>query len=434
MLTKANFDIRGDRIQFSLPFSKVDKERRTVSGFATLDNPDKVGDVVTAEASAKAFSRWRGNIREMHQPIAVGKAMDFSETEFYDERADKTYRGVFVTAYVSKGAESTWEKVLDGTLTGVSIGGSILEKADDFDKASGKKIRVIKDYDLTELSLVDSPCNQLANFMSIEKSDEGEMIIKGMAVDVRVVNVLYCDTDQLAYPVQENQGTCPACAKPLVNLGWIEDTGSDKEKAEAIKTLIERRTPKAEPIKVSTGTGTAHQAEPVIGNTSTNGTEVTEKPVQKNSEGGIPVTEKTETVEKSTAVAEAPAETAEAEKAAAVDEVATTEETQAPDFESLFTAFADKVVASVEGVKANTEEAVAKAQGSFEEAVGGLKGEVSTLAESFKKFDERLTALESEGAERTSEEVTKVTTTSEDSDKESLWKGSFLSADSLTKI
>jgi hypothetical protein len=58
---------------FQYPLAKVDVERRTVSGFATLDNVDKQADIVTTEASLKAFSKFRGNIREMHQPTAVGK-------------------------------------------------------------------------------------------------------------------------------------------------------------------------------------------------------------------------------------------------------------------------------------------------------------------------------------------------------------------------
>ncbi len=65
-ISKAHWDTIGDSVRLSLPFAKVDKERRIVSGFASLDNIDKQGDIVTAEASLKAFSKFRGNIREMH--------------------------------------------------------------------------------------------------------------------------------------------------------------------------------------------------------------------------------------------------------------------------------------------------------------------------------------------------------------------------------
>ena len=72
-ISKAHFDTNGEDLRLSMPFSKVDKERRIVSGFATLDNLDRQNDIVLPEASLKAFQKFRGNIREMHQPISVGK-------------------------------------------------------------------------------------------------------------------------------------------------------------------------------------------------------------------------------------------------------------------------------------------------------------------------------------------------------------------------
>jgi hypothetical protein len=68
-ISKVHWDTEGDNVRLSMPFSKVDSERRIVSGFATLDNVDKQADIVTTEASLKAFAKFRGNIREMHQPI-----------------------------------------------------------------------------------------------------------------------------------------------------------------------------------------------------------------------------------------------------------------------------------------------------------------------------------------------------------------------------
>ena len=115
---KATLNVNGKDIHMSMPFAKVDKSARTVSGFATLDNIDTQGDVVLAEASVKAFSRARGNIREQHDPYkAVGRMVDFREEEFYHSDPEtgegKFYKGIFVTARVSEGAEDTWKKVLD---------------------------------------------------------------------------------------------------------------------------------------------------------------------------------------------------------------------------------------------------------------------------------------------------------------------------------
>ncbi len=76
-IEKSYWSSNGDDISLSIPFTKVNREKRTVSGFATLDNIDQTGDVVTADASMKAFENFRGNLREMHQPMAVGKVVSF---------------------------------------------------------------------------------------------------------------------------------------------------------------------------------------------------------------------------------------------------------------------------------------------------------------------------------------------------------------------
>ena len=62
-LQKSQWSSENSRFNISMPLSKVDKENRLVSGWASLDNPDLQGDIVLAEASAGAFSRFRGNIR-----------------------------------------------------------------------------------------------------------------------------------------------------------------------------------------------------------------------------------------------------------------------------------------------------------------------------------------------------------------------------------
>ena len=147
---KAHWNSDGDNIRLSMPLTKVDKERRIVSGFASLDNVDKQDDIVTAEASMDAFAKFRGNIREMHQPSAVGKMVSFKEDKYFDPESKKFYKGVFVSAYISKGAQDAWEKVIDGTYTGFSIGGRMNKWDDAYDEKSDKSIRVIKEYDLVE--------------------------------------------------------------------------------------------------------------------------------------------------------------------------------------------------------------------------------------------------------------------------------------------
>jgi cation transport regulator ChaB len=162
--------------EIGVPLMKVDAEKRTVSGFATLDNVDHAGDQVDAQASVEAFGDWIGNIREMHQKVAVGKAIDWKPDTYVDEETGNIYNGMWVTAKISKGAEDTWQKVLDGTLAGFSIGGATLEKQRDLVKTAegNRQIWRITKYKLTELSLVDNPCNKLAT-ISLVKSVDGAL-------------------------------------------------------------------------------------------------------------------------------------------------------------------------------------------------------------------------------------------------------------------
>lgn len=239
-IVKSRWATDGNTMHLSMPIAKVDVENRLVSGFATLDNVDSQDDVVTAEASANAFARARGNIREMHQPIAVGKMVDFQEDDFYHVNPDtgdtKFYRGIFVTVYVSKGAEATWEKVLDGTLTGFSIGGNILEADTEYVADLGKMVRFIKDYELIELSLVDNPANQLANIFSVTKSSNGSVIVKGMAVETEIENVFWCKNDQRVQTLDSDSANCGVCGNVMENIGWFEQGGDHSEKVKNVVT------------------------------------------------------------------------------------------------------------------------------------------------------------------------------------------------------
>jgi hypothetical protein len=157
----------------SFPIDMVKREQRIVVGIATADNIDKAGDIVDFEASKEAFANWGGNIREMHAPIAVGKAVSY-EPIVITGADGASYNAVKVEAYISKGAEDTWQKVLDGTLRSFSIGGKVIEKSESADKMfRGKPVNIIKKYVLGELSLVDNPANALAIIDIVKVNDEG---------------------------------------------------------------------------------------------------------------------------------------------------------------------------------------------------------------------------------------------------------------------
>ena len=228
-IEKSHWSSIGNDITLSVPFTKVNREKRTVSGFATLDNLDQTGDVVTQEASIKAFESFRGNIREMHGSTAVGKMISFKPETFYDPATKEFYNGVYVDAYVSKGAQDTWEKVLDGTLTGFSIGGKIVESDNEVNKSTGKQVRFIKDYSLIELSIVDSPANELCNILSIQKVN-GELIFKGIAAEVKMENIFYCAESDSIFMSTQTEFVSPINGKQTELIGWVESNDTNKAK------------------------------------------------------------------------------------------------------------------------------------------------------------------------------------------------------------
>jgi hypothetical protein len=236
-IQKAHWQTEGDNVRLSMPFSKVDQERRIVSGFATLDNIDKQADVVTTDASMKAFEKFRGNIREMHQPIAVGKMLSFKEDKYFDPETKKFYSGVYVSAYISKGAQDCWEKVMDGTYSGFSIGGRMNKWDDAYDEKMDAPIRIIKDYDLMELSLVDTPANQFANILSIEKNDNGDTVVTGEMTELETENVFWDKESGLVMVSANEFEASPATGEPMQNIGFVEK--SDVDKLDMVKFLVD---------------------------------------------------------------------------------------------------------------------------------------------------------------------------------------------------
>jgi hypothetical protein len=435
-ISKANWNSEGDNLRFSLPFSKVDKERRTVSGFASLDNLDKQMDIVTAEASMEAFAKFRGNIREMHQPLAVGKMVNFKADKYFDPDSKKFYNGVFVSAYVSKGAQDTWEKVLDGTLTGFSIGGRMNKWDDGYDEKSDTQIRIIKEYDLIELSLVDSPANQFANIMSVEKVD-GVNMIKG---DNTIIENVFWDTESGIVTVSENESeNSPVSGEPMKNIGFVEKT--DSEKTTMIKFLVDSAKG-INPSKIN------KEVSPMTENTETVAEVIeTEAPVE---------------VTKSEVAPEADANTQEVAKAAPCadcgkaleacecDSKADAKEEEAEDKKPMAPKSDDVVVDAVAETVTETNDGLEKAFSDLVSTVKSLQAEVEMLKSSkvdvevvkesftevakdiaaakneFDRFGKRVDAVEADTAFRKSGDLGEIVQDQPEMVEKSLWGGSFL--------
>lgn len=135
------------------PITRVDAERREIELCATSETLDAHGTIFDYAASKEAFTRWLGNVREMHERRAVGRRVAV--------RCDDAARRIIVRLRISRGAQDTWEKVLDGTLRGASIGASDVVWRRERRAVAGRSrwVQVATRYDLAELSLVDNPSN-----------------------------------------------------------------------------------------------------------------------------------------------------------------------------------------------------------------------------------------------------------------------------------
>ena len=435
-ISKAHWDTFGDSVRLSLPFAKVDKEIRIVSRFASLDNIDKQGDIVTSEASLKAFSKFRGNIREMHQPLAVGKMVNFKEDRYFDPETKKFYSGVFVSAYVSKGAQDTWEKVLDGTLTGFSIGGKMNKWDDGYDEKSDTAIRIIKDYDLVELSLVDSPANQFANIMHIEKVD-GIEVVKGQ--DVALENVFYDEESGLVMVSEEENAISPTTGNQMKNIGFVEK--EDNEKMDIVKFLVDSakgidakitkednpmaRKTKTEEVEVTKSEEIAPEADAVVETAVAEVVEkseeatVTEEVVEKSEE-----TAATEEVVKAEESVEAPAVEVAAEVSksdeAIVESIAEIKNTITSAFSDLVETV-KSLQAEVEMLKSNKVDTAA-----VKSSLDAVAKDIAATVEQVEKFGKRVDAVEADTAFRKSGDLGEIVQEQPEMVEKSLWGGRFL--------
>jgi len=418
IINKAHWSTEGDNVRLSMPFAKVDKERRVVSGFATLDNLDRQNDIVTTDASLKAFSKFRGNIREMHQPSAVGKMVAFKEDKYFDPDTKKFYSGVFVSAYVSKGAQNAWEKVLDGTYTGFSIGGKMNKWDDGYDEKMDKPIRIIKDYDLVELSLVDNPANQFASIISIEKVD-GIDVLKGSAADIVVENVFWDKESGLVMVSDNETEVSPTSGQPMKNIGFVEK--SDNEKTDMIKFLVDS-------AKGISTTEIQKEVSPM-----TNETTAVVEDVEV-----APEATDVDTVTKSVEVEEAPvAETTEATEAVVETELAKSEEIAKSDEvvvnavaeikETLASAFGD-LAATIKSLNEETMKVVQAQVAELSKSITDVSKEVKSVKESNAEFGKRVDAVEQDTAFRKSGDLGEIVQEPEMVQK-SLWGGRFLATD-----
>lgn len=137
--------------KFYAEINKVDDEQRLVWGYASTEALDQQKEIVKREAIVDALDDYMafGNIREMHQPSAVGVAKSATIDD----------KGMLLCAKVVD--DAAWAKVKEGVYKGFSIGGRALMKVGG----------VISKMRLMEISLVDRPANPECTISMFKRED-----------------------------------------------------------------------------------------------------------------------------------------------------------------------------------------------------------------------------------------------------------------------
>lgn len=269
--------------QIYTPFSKVDDEQRMVWGYVSSESVDSQGDIVLKEAIKKAWNDYMefANVREMHQPSAVGVTKEYS----HDDTG--TYVGVKVVD------DNAWKKVKEKVYKGFSIGGRVTKRTKG----------TIESLILCEISLVDRPANPLAVFDAYKV--DGELVeqlasnnnsmnkyieidgVKFVEDPANLGNPLLDEAGDKVPYVEQNAEVIEAEAKAVADKEAEEL--ADKEKADAeAKVLADEAEAKAKADAEVTANGGAETTTPKEGEVvETTETKAVKPEVKKDAEGVI---------------------------------------------------------------------------------------------------------------------------------------------------
>lgn len=154
-------------MNFQIPLTKIDEERRLIIGRAAQEMPDRTKEIMDYATAKPAFETWsqqfqeasnglsKGNLRVMHSKVVAGKIVDLN--------FDDANKAVDIVAKVVDDGE--WRKCIEGVYTGFSIGGGYARRWQDDGGLTRYTPRI------AEISLVDNPCIPSARFAELVKAD-----------------------------------------------------------------------------------------------------------------------------------------------------------------------------------------------------------------------------------------------------------------------
>lgn len=204
---------------FYIDIARVDEEERMVYGYGTRgDIKDSYGTIIDLESVRKCipdYAKW-GNIREMHQNSAVGRADDITVDD----------KGVYLGVKVVD--DNAWKKVTERVYKGFSVGGK--KDYQDGDRIFLKEI--------TEFSLVDRPSNEGCPIDEFRLHGGNDM-------DAEQKPVEKTETTDVKRYAGEEIGDCQTALSALEAITWLmgweegENHPEAEEQTAALKAAIE---------------------------------------------------------------------------------------------------------------------------------------------------------------------------------------------------
>jgi len=189
-------------------FKAANPEQRVVVGYASSERIDGQNDIVDSEALQQAlddYMQW-ANLREMHQPKAVGKVLQATPVKGKIRLSDGTVLVNPLRIIAKIVDEDAWQKVKSGILKGFSIGGKVLNSVTQ--KVNGKDVRRITGLSLNEISLVDRPANPDARIVMMKRDssmtqDDVAKMVKGGMVDDLIMKAKMADPQEILPMIQQ---------------------------------------------------------------------------------------------------------------------------------------------------------------------------------------------------------------------------------------
>lgn len=226
-----------------------------VEGVASTEDEDSDKEIVKADAMRSAIPDYMkfGAVREMHQPLAAGTALEIN----VDDNNITTLKAHIVDSEAIK-------KVKTGVYKGFSIGGSVT-KRDDLNKS------IVTGIQLVEISLVDRPANPSAvitcykaDGLSPSEENAIDPLTKSMGDVKEMANVLQ-DIMWLIYSVKdESRWRGDDSPIPEQLRAWIESGAEifSTMAQEEVATMVSR----ANEICKAEGCENLRKAEVIVSN------------------------------------------------------------------------------------------------------------------------------------------------------------------------